>query len=86
MMHGGEKSDSAIVAMKPANKAERSVAESVERRAGTEGVGPQSGPTDQQSTCRAQNRESVTQALGRVRQATPTSGLSPNTRGRSRMP
>ena len=36
-MYGGEKSDRAIVAMKPANKAERSAAESVERRARTEG-------------------------------------------------
>ena len=32
-MYGGEKSDRAIVAMKPANKAKRSAAESVERRA-----------------------------------------------------
>ena len=37
MMHGCEKSDLAIVAVKPANKAERSGAELVERRAGTEG-------------------------------------------------
>jgi hypothetical protein len=37
MMHGREKSDSAIVAVKPANKAERSAAESVEPRAGTKG-------------------------------------------------
>ena len=37
MMHGPEKSDLAIVAGKPANKAEQSVAESVERRAGTKG-------------------------------------------------
>ena len=37
MMHGHEKSDLAIVAVKPANKAERSAAELVERRAGTEG-------------------------------------------------
>jgi hypothetical protein len=37
MMHGYEKSDPAIVAVKPANKAERSAAELVERRAGTEG-------------------------------------------------
>ena len=36
-MYGGEKSDRAIVVMKPANKAERSAAESVERRARTEG-------------------------------------------------
>jgi hypothetical protein len=36
-MYGGEKSDRAIVAMKPTNKAERSVAELVERRARAEG-------------------------------------------------
>ena len=37
MMHGPEKSDSAIVARKPTNKAERSAAELVEQRAGTKG-------------------------------------------------
>src|SRR5262245_62381469 len=37
MMHGHEKSDPAIVAGKPANKAERSAAELVEPRAGTKG-------------------------------------------------
>ena len=37
MMHGPEKSDPAIVAGKPANKAEQSAAELVEPRAGTEG-------------------------------------------------
>ena len=43
MMNGPEKSDPAIVAVKPANKAERSAAELVEPRAGTEGnAGPQS--------------------------------------------
>ena len=36
-MYGGEKSDRAVVAMKPTNKAERSVAELVERRARAEG-------------------------------------------------
>ena len=35
MMHEPEKSDSAIVATKPANKAGQLVAEPVERRAGT---------------------------------------------------
>ena len=44
MMHGHEKSDPAIVAVKPANKAERSAAELVEPRAGTK------GNADQQST------------------------------------
>ena len=37
MMHGHEKWVSVIVAGKPTNKAERSAAELVERRAGTKG-------------------------------------------------
>ena len=37
MMHGRGKSRSAIVAVKPTNKAERSAAELVEPRAGTKG-------------------------------------------------
>jgi len=45
------------------NKAERSVAELVEPRTGTK------GNAGQQSTRRAQDRESVSQALERVRQA-----------------
>ena len=57
MMHGRGKSDSAIVAVKPTNKAERSAAEPVEPRAETK------GNAGQQSTCRAQNRISVSQAL-----------------------
>src|ERR1700745_4434883 len=71
MMHGHEKSDPAIVATKPANKAEgppvarpageKHAAEPVERRAWTE------GNADQQSTCRTQCRESVSQALERIR-------------------
>jgi RNA-directed DNA polymerase len=63
MMHERGKSDSAVGATKPANKAERSAAELVEQRAGTK------GNADQQSTRRAQDRESVSQALGRIRQA-----------------
>jgi RNA-directed DNA polymerase len=63
MMHEGEKSDSAIVVEKPTNKAERSAAEPVEPRAGTK------GNANQQSMRRAQDRESVSQALGRIRQA-----------------
>ena len=74
MMHERGKSDSAVVATKPANKAERSAAELVEQRAVTK------GNADQQSTRRAQYRESVSQALGRIRQVSPSS-----TRGRSRM-
>jgi hypothetical protein len=53
----------AVVAMKSPNNAEQSAAESVERRAGTK------GNVGQQSTRRAQDRESVSQALERVRQA-----------------
>ena len=63
MMHGPEKSDLAIVAGKPAKKAEQSAAESVERRAGTK------GNANQQSTCRTQSRMSVSQTLERIRQA-----------------
>jgi group II intron reverse transcriptase/maturase len=63
MMDAGEKSDSAIVAPKPTNNAGRPVAEPVERRAETE------GNAGQQRTRRAQDRESVSQALDRIRQA-----------------
>src|ERR1039458_4834292 len=62
-MHGHEKSDPAVVVLKPANKAGEPGAERVERRAGAE------GNADQHSTLRAQNRERVTQALDRVRNA-----------------
>ena len=37
MMHGRGKSDEAVVAVKPANKAERSAAEPVERSAEAKG-------------------------------------------------
>jgi len=63
MMHKLEKSDSVVVAMKPTNEAERSAAEPVEPRTGTK------GNADQQRTRRAQDRESVSQALDRVRLA-----------------
>ena len=63
MMHGREKSDSAIVAGKPTNKAEQSAAEPVEPRAEAK------GNVRQQSTCRAQDRENVSQALDRIRKA-----------------
>jgi group II intron reverse transcriptase/maturase len=49
--------------VKPANKAEPSAAESVEPRPGTK------GNADQQSTRQAQDWESVSQALDRIRQA-----------------
>jgi len=62
MMHGLEKSDLAIVAMKPANKAGRPAAEWVEPRAGAK------GNTDPPHTRRTQSRGSVSQGLDRVRQ------------------
>jgi len=61
MMDGHEKSDPAIVAVKPTNKAERSAAELVERRAGTK------GNAGQRSTCRTQRRAGVPQELERIR-------------------
>src|SRR5262245_40010134 len=83
MMHGRGKSDFAIVAVKPANKAEHpaeqsagaaTAAEPVERRAETK------GNAGQQSTCRTQGRASVSQALERIRQT-----FAGMTRGKSRM-
>src|SRR4051794_34784724 len=56
-------SDSAIVAMKSPNKTGGPAAEATERRAGAE------ENAIQQRTRRAQNRESVSQALERVREA-----------------
>src|SRR5712692_9196275 len=75
MMHGHEKSRSAIVAVKPTNKAERSAAEPVERRAETK------GNVGQQSTRRTQSRISVSKMLARIRQHI----AAVDTRGGSRM-
>src|SRR5271169_3565510 len=61
-MHDREKSDPAIVAEKPTNKAGRPAAESAEPRVGAE------GNASWQSTNRTQGRERVSQALERVRQ------------------
>ena len=84
MMHGRGKSDSAILAAKPANKADPptaeqsvvgpAVAEPVERRAGTK------GNADWQSTHWTQRQARVSQALERMRQL-----LAVWTRGGSRM-
>jgi hypothetical protein len=85
MMYGHEKSRSAIVAVKPTNKAERpaaeqsvaapTAAEPVERRAETK------GNVDQQSTRRTQRRISVSQLLARIRQHI----FAVDTQGGSRM-
>src|SRR3989449_11586749 len=72
MRHGREKSPPAIVAMKPANKANEPTAEAstganaaepVERRAGAK------GNAHQQSTHWTQSQARVSQALERIRQA-----------------
>jgi hypothetical protein len=69
MMHGHEKSDSAIVATKPANKAERSAAEFDGAKGGGQGEceparrAPGSVPGN---VCQAQER--VRQAVGRLSQ------------------
>ncbi|MFC0691869.1 group II intron reverse transcriptase/maturase [Paraburkholderia humisilvae] len=62
-MNGREKSDSAIVAKRHANKAGKPAAEQAEPRAGTK------GNTGQSHMRRAQNRASMPQRLDRVRQA-----------------
>jgi RNA-directed DNA polymerase len=61
MMHGREKSDLAIVALKPPNKDACASAEGVERRAGTE------GNAGQHSTCWTQSRTSASQVLACIR-------------------
>ena len=73
MMHGHEKSRLAIVAVKPANKAEPPAAEqSAAKPTAAEPVEPRArtkGNADQQSTCRTQRRASVSQELERIRKA-----------------
>src|SRR5271156_3053760 len=79
MMYDHEKSDLAIVAVKPTNKAGQPAAELAEPRAGAE------GNVSQQSTGRAQYRGTVSQALERIRQAARVASPS-DTQGGSRMP
>jgi RNA-directed DNA polymerase len=62
MMHEPEKSDSSIVAKKPANKSEQSEAESVEPREGAK------GNTSKPHTHRTRSRDSVSTGLERVRE------------------
>ena len=66
MMNDPEKSDSAIVAEKSTNKAGQPAAEPMEPRAEAE------GNAGQQRTRRAQDRESVSQVLDRIRQVAKT--------------
>jgi hypothetical protein len=78
MMHERGKSALAIVAVKPTNKAGRPAAEPVEPRVGTK------GNADQQNARRAQNRESASSALDRIRRVAISDLPSP-TRGGRRM-
>ena len=76
MMHGHEKSDSVIVAVKPTNKVvrpaaeqsavEQTAAEPVEPRAGTK------GNADWQSMHRTLSRAGMSQALERIRKVAVT--------------
>ena len=79
-MYDHEKSDPAIVAVKPTNKAGQPAAELVEPRAGAE------GNVRQQSTGRAQYRVTVSQALKRVRNFVRIHDAPLHTRGGSRVP
>src|SRR5437879_12489033 len=76
MTHERRKSDSVIVAEKPANKADKLVAEqSTAEAAAAEPAEPRAETkenAEQQSTCRTQGRESVSQALGRIRRVART--------------
>src|SRR6266513_6384404 len=80
MMHHPEKTDSAIVAGKPTNKAGQPAAEPVEPRAEAK------GNASEQRTRRTQSRVSVSHALERIRQAVTKNALPSHTQGGSRMP
>ena len=71
MMHGHEKSDSVIVAVKPANKAAHpAVEQSASEPVAAEPVEPRAETkrnAGQQSTCGTQGQVSVSQALERIR-------------------
>lgn len=62
-MYEPEKSDPPVVPTKPANKADRTVAERVEGRGGA------NGKASLQSTVRTQRRATVSQAQARIREA-----------------
>ena len=79
MMNGMEKSDSVVIAVKSANKGTAVPAESMERRTEPE------GNPGSQSTRRAQDRESVTQAADWIRRFVQRFAVS-STQGRSLVP
>ena len=72
-MNGPEKSDSPIVAVKPANEAARAAAEQAEPRGGTK------ENADQQTTVRTQSREAVSHAQARIREAITRNRTQPLT-------
>src|SRR3981081_752246 len=76
MTHERRKSDSVIVAEKPANKADKlAVEQSAAEATAAESVEPRAETkenAEQQSTCRTQGRESVSQALDRIRRIART--------------
>ena len=69
MMHGDEKSDPAIVAVKPTNKSGQPDAERAEPRVGAK------GNTIEHGMCRTPGRESMSHGLDRVRQAAKQKGV-----------
>ena|SRR5262249_139786 len=79
MMHGREKSDSAIVAGKPTNNAVSTAAEPVERRAGAK------GNANRQSTHRTPSRERVAKR-GSAYGESQDQRFAVTTQGGSRMP
>ena len=74
-MNVPEKSDSPIVAVKPANEAARAVEEQVEPRGETKET------VDPQSTARTQSREAVSHAQARIREAVARNRTQPLTGG-----
>src|ERR1700730_6594186 len=72
-MDGPEKSDSPIVAVKPANEAARAAEEQVEPRGGIK------ENADQQTTVRTQSREAVSHAQSRIREAVTRNRTQPLT-------
>ena len=72
-MNGPEKSDSPIVAAKPANEAARAAEEQVEPRGGTK------ENADPQTTVRTQSREAVSHAQARIREAVTRNRAQPLT-------
>ena len=82
MMHGHEKSYSAIVAKKLPNKAGQPAAEAAERTAETKGNADQHARAGRRSGKACPRRWTV---CGKS-QVTLSCGFPPSTRGRSRMP